>query len=101
LSSYPRCLRPSFEPFDPVELALKTEKIVCRGDARKYTDFYVVGVYGGIATGYAAGCCLLQVLICRLGSHGLEHRYLGKGRGMMTAETRARIYFETIRVLAF
>jgi uncharacterized Fe-S cluster-containing radical SAM superfamily protein len=58
LSSYPRCLRPGLEPFDTVELALETEKIVCRGDARKYTDFYVVGVYGGIATGYAAGCCL-------------------------------------------
>jgi uncharacterized Fe-S cluster-containing radical SAM superfamily protein len=28
------------------------------GDKRKYTDFYVAGVYGGIATGYAAGCCL-------------------------------------------
>jgi len=41
-----------------VELAYETEKIVCRGDARKYTDFYVVGVYGGIATGYAVGCCL-------------------------------------------
>ncbi|MEM3552630.1 MAG: radical SAM protein, partial [Candidatus Bathyarchaeia archaeon] len=25
---------------------------------RKYTDFYSVPVYGGIATGYAVGCCL-------------------------------------------
>lgn len=41
-----------------MELAFETENIVCRSDARKYTDFYVVGVYGGIATGYAAGCCL-------------------------------------------
>lgn len=31
---------------------------MCKGDARKYTDFYAVGVYGGIATGYAVGCCL-------------------------------------------
>jgi len=31
---------------------------VCKGDARKYTDFYAVRVYGGIATGYAVGCCL-------------------------------------------
>jgi uncharacterized Fe-S cluster-containing radical SAM superfamily protein len=58
LNSYPRCVRPGFEPFDPVELAFETEKIVCKGDARKYTDFYVVGVYGGVATGYAVGCCL-------------------------------------------
>ena len=58
LTSYPRCIGPGLESFDPVELAYETEKIVCRGDARKYTDFYVVGVYGGIATGYAVGCCL-------------------------------------------
>jgi uncharacterized Fe-S cluster-containing radical SAM superfamily protein len=58
LKSYPRCIRPGCEPFDPVELASETEKIVCRGDARKYTDFYVAGVYGGISTGYAVGCCL-------------------------------------------
>jgi len=28
LRSYPRCIRPGFEPFDPVELASETEKIV-------------------------------------------------------------------------
>jgi uncharacterized Fe-S cluster-containing radical SAM superfamily protein len=31
---------------------------VIRGDARKYTEFYATGVYGGIATGYTVGCCL-------------------------------------------
>jgi len=39
-----------------------TEKIVTRegpeGPERKYTGFYSVPVYRGIATGYAAGCCL-------------------------------------------
>ena len=58
MSAYPRCILPGFEPFDSVELAFETEKIVSKGDARKYTHFYVVGVYGGIATGYAVGCCL-------------------------------------------
>jgi uncharacterized Fe-S cluster-containing radical SAM superfamily protein len=58
LKHYPRYVTPSFQPFDPVELAEETEKIVCRGDARKYTDFYATGVYGGIATGYTCGCCL-------------------------------------------
>jgi uncharacterized Fe-S cluster-containing radical SAM superfamily protein len=58
LTSYPRCIGRGLEPFDPVKLAYETEKNVCRGDARKYTDFYVVGAYGGIATGYAVGCCL-------------------------------------------
>jgi len=46
------------EPFDPVALARSTEEIVCRGSARKYTEFYCVGVYGGISTGYSVGCNL-------------------------------------------
>ena len=55
---YPRYLEPGFTPFDPLELARRTEEIVCRGDRRKYTRFYCTGVYGGIATGYTCGCCL-------------------------------------------
>jgi uncharacterized Fe-S cluster-containing radical SAM superfamily protein len=56
--SYPRYLTPDSEPFDPVALASETERIVCRDAERKYTKFYATGVYGGIATGYACGCCL-------------------------------------------
>lgn len=59
---YPRFVTLGFEPFDPVELAKETEKIVTRngpdGVERKYEDFYATGVYGGIATGYCVGCCL-------------------------------------------
>lgn len=59
---YQRFLKPGFRSFDPLELARETEKMVTRkgpeGLERKYTDFYSVPVYGGIATGYAAGCCL-------------------------------------------
>jgi len=59
---YQRFLTPESEPFDPLELARKTERIVTRegpeGLERKYTGFYSVPVYRGIATGYAAGCCL-------------------------------------------
>jgi len=62
LREYPRFVVPDFEPFDPVELARETEKIVTRegpkGLERKYEDFYATGVYGGIATGYCVGCCL-------------------------------------------
>ncbi|PCN50114.1 molybdenum cofactor biosynthesis protein MoaA, partial [Candidatus Geothermarchaeota archaeon ex4572_27] len=54
----PRFLVRGFKPYDPVELARRTEEIVCRGDKRKYTHFYATGVYGGIATGYIVGCCL-------------------------------------------
>jgi len=62
LKEYPRFIVPDFEPFDPVELARETEKIVTRtgpdGQERRYEDFYATGVYGGIATGYCIGCCL-------------------------------------------
>ena len=58
MKEYPRYLTPKFEPFDPVELAERTNGIVSRGSSRKYTDFYKVGVYGGISTGYLVGCCL-------------------------------------------
>ena len=59
---YQRFLTPESKPFDPLELARETERIVTRrgpeGLERKYTGFYSVPVYRGIATGYAAGCCL-------------------------------------------
>ncbi|MDH7499649.1 MAG: radical SAM protein [candidate division NC10 bacterium] len=58
MKDYPRFLTPELEPFHPLELAKATEEIVCRGDQRKYTEFYPTGVYGGIATGYTCGCCL-------------------------------------------
>jgi len=62
MKDYQRFLRPESEPFDPLELARETERIVTRqrpeGLERKYIDFYSVPVYGGIATGYAVGCCL-------------------------------------------
>ncbi|MGB9728064.1 MAG: hypothetical protein ACPLZF_06610 [Nitrososphaeria archaeon] len=59
---YQRFLTGDFKPFDPIELAKRIEEIVTRvgveGLERKYTGFYSVPVYGGIATGYAVGCCL-------------------------------------------
>ncbi|MEM1550115.1 MAG: radical SAM protein [Candidatus Methanomethylicia archaeon] len=59
---YQRFLVKGFKPFNPLELAKQTEEIVIRessdGVERKYTDFYSVPVYRGIATGYAVGCCL-------------------------------------------
>lgn len=58
LMEYPRMKTPELKPFDPVEVAKQTERIVCRGDERKYTNFYATGVYGGIGTGYTCGCCL-------------------------------------------
>ncbi|RZN38009.1 MAG: radical SAM protein [Methanophagales archaeon ANME-1-THS] len=59
---YQRFLTPNFEPFDPIGLAKQTEEIVTRegkeGVERKYAGIYSAPVYGGIATGYAVGCCL-------------------------------------------
>jgi len=75
LGTYPRYITPGFEPFDPVRLARKTEEIVCKGDARKYTDFYATGVYGGIATGYTCGCCLRCVFCWVDWSRDFPERY--------------------------
>jgi len=62
VEKYQRFLTPEFKPFDPLELADQTEKLVTRegpdGLERKYAGIYSAPVYGGIATGYAAGCCL-------------------------------------------
>ena len=47
-------------PVDPIALTEQTRKVVCKTDngvpLRKYTRFYAVGVYGGIATAYSVGC---------------------------------------------
>jgi uncharacterized Fe-S cluster-containing radical SAM superfamily protein len=66
MDTYPSYITPDFEPFDPLELAKKTEEIVCQGIRRRYTDFYATGVYGGIATGYTCGCCL-RCVFCWVG----------------------------------
>jgi uncharacterized Fe-S cluster-containing radical SAM superfamily protein len=59
---YLRFLKPGFKPFDPLTLAKETESLVTRrgkeGLERKYVGIYSAPVYRGIATGYAAGCCL-------------------------------------------
>lgn len=47
-------------PISPVQLTEYTRRIVCKKvdgvPYRKYTRFYAVGVYGGIATAYSVGC---------------------------------------------
>jgi uncharacterized Fe-S cluster-containing radical SAM superfamily protein len=62
MTRYQRFLTPESRPFDPLKLAEETERIVTRkgpeGLERKYVGIYSAPVYGGIATGYAAGCCL-------------------------------------------
>ncbi len=60
MTEYPRCVTAASVPFDPLRLAEATQRLVCRASdvARKYTEVYVVGVYGGIATAYAVGCPL-------------------------------------------
>ena len=62
MRTYQRILTRGFTPFDPLALAKETEQKVTRegpeGLERKYTGIYSAPVYGGIATGYAVGCCL-------------------------------------------
>jgi len=79
LEEYPRTVVPGFKPFDPVKLARITEQIVCRCQddecERKYDAIYVAGVYGGIATGYAVGCCLRCVFCWSYPSRDYPERY--------------------------
>lgn len=59
---YPRYITEKFKPYDPIELTKLTERIVCKLEKevllRKYTSFYLAGVYRGIATGCVVGCNL-------------------------------------------
>lgn len=47
-------------PFDPIALANATEKVVCKGDKRKYVGFWITpqNYKVGIASGYVVGCNL-------------------------------------------
>jgi uncharacterized Fe-S cluster-containing radical SAM superfamily protein len=93
MKEYQRLLTPSFKPFDPLELARETEKIVTRegpeGLERKYTDFYSVPVYRGIATGYAAGCCLRCVYCWNNWSRDFPERF---GRFYSPKEVAQRLF---------
>jgi uncharacterized Fe-S cluster-containing radical SAM superfamily protein len=89
---YQRFLTPGFAPFDPLELARETERIVTRigpeGLERKYTDFYCVPVYGGIATGYASGCCLRCIYCWSNWSRDFPERF---GRFYSPSEVAQRL----------
>jgi uncharacterized Fe-S cluster-containing radical SAM superfamily protein len=93
MKEYQRLLTPGFKPFDPLELARETEKIVTRegseGLERKYTDFYSVPVYRGIATGYAAGCCLRCVYCWSNWSRDFPERF---GRFYSSKEVAQRLF---------
>jgi len=79
MGEYQRFLTPAFQPFDPLALARETEKIVTRkgkeGLERKYVDIYSAPVYRGIATGYAAGCCLRCIYCWTNWSRDFPERY--------------------------
>jgi uncharacterized Fe-S cluster-containing radical SAM superfamily protein len=74
-TAYLAYLKKGFQPYDPIELMRLTEDKVCRGEARKYTDFYCVGIYGGISTGYLVGCCLRCVFCWVDMSRDFPNRY--------------------------
>jgi len=55
----PYLLKPAFQPFDPINVAMATEHVVCHGNKRKYSHFgSTINYQTGIATGYTVGCCL-------------------------------------------
>lgn len=71
----PAHMKEGFIPFNPLELSKNEEKIVCRDNKRKYTNFYVTGVYGGISTGYLVGCCLRCIFCWVNRSRDFPDRY--------------------------
>jgi len=55
----PSHLTPGFKAFDPVRVAEATERVVCKGNKRRYSRFgWTINYKTGIATGYVVGCCL-------------------------------------------
>jgi uncharacterized Fe-S cluster-containing radical SAM superfamily protein len=72
---YQGFLKKDSVPFDPLELALETEKLCVKDSSRKYTNFYCTGVYGGISTGYLVGCCLRCVFCWVSFSRDFPHKY--------------------------
>ena len=93
IDTYPGALTPGSTPFDPLELAAETERIVCNGDARRYTRFTSNRFYGGISTGYTVGCNL-RCVYCWVGE-GRDQPH-GAGR-LCTAHDAARKLIATAR----
>jgi uncharacterized Fe-S cluster-containing radical SAM superfamily protein len=93
MEEYQRYLTPGFEPYDPLELAKETEGIVTRvgeeGEARKYVGIYSAPVYGGIATGYAVGCCLRCIYCWSNWSRDFPERF---GRFYSSKEVAQRLF---------
>ena len=93
MREYQRYLTSGFEPFDPLELAKETEGIVTRvgkeGVERKYTGIYSAPVYGGIATGYAVGCCLRCIYCWSNWSRDFPERF---GRFYSPKETAKELF---------
>lgn len=78
-------------PFDPLELALKTEHIVLRGESRLYYRFRGGQWYGGIATADCCGCPL-RCVFC----WGAEPRDNPKGYGQFY--TPEQVFQNLIRI---
>ena len=79
--------------YDPVALAAETEKIVIRGDKRKYYRFRSARFYGGIATADCVGCCL-RCAFCwgwsRAANPGGAGKFYGAGQVVNKIEAIAR-----------
>jgi len=103
MENYSRYVAKKFKNFDPVQLAEKTEKIVCRGNKRKYTNFSRSREYGGIITGYTCGCCLRCVFCWADWSRDFPERSAGRFYSPEEAfqrlrETASRLGVKKIRL---
>lgn len=69
--------RSNFKPFNPLELAMETEKIVCSGMKRKYDRFAILTDSEGHTqiSAWASGCCLRCVFCWGPYSRDFPERY--------------------------
>ncbi len=79
--------------YDPVAMASEIERLVARGDRRKYYRFRSARFYGGIATADCVGCCL-RCAFCwgwsRVANPGGAGKLYGPGQVANRIETIAR-----------
>lgn len=81
-------------PFNPLQRAEDTERIVMRGLSRKYHRFRPAPYYGGIATADQVGCCLLCAYCWNYGRNLNAERAQG---GYYTSDAVAKNLLEIVR----
>lgn len=84
--NYVRYVTEEFKPYNPLDLAKKTEKLVIDGNKRKYLQsegnesprFYLDWAYGGVITGTSIGCNIRCIFCFAPAARDFPERFSGK-----------------------